>query len=824
MLLSLNWLKDYVNIPKSITPEELGLRLTMHTVEIDEVVKQADKYKQVVVGKIIAISKHPQADKLQLARVDVKEEELEIICGAANIKVGQLVPVALIGAVLPGGMEIKEAKIRGVKSSGMLCAEDELGLGDDHSGILILDKKALPGQKLADYLKLKDVIFTVDNKSITNRPDLWSHYGVAREVAAFLNTRMKKYDANLQINANPRIANDTNVDLNVKVEDFKLCSRYMAVAIGGIVIEPSPEWLQERLVAAGVRPINNIVDITNYIMMDLGQPLHAFDMARIAAGKNSEKCNIVVRKAKKAEMIKTLDGEKRELDQNMLVIADSQEPVAIAGIMGGVGSEISDNTETIVIESANFDFISIRKTASRLGLRTEASMRFEKALDPNLCELALARAVQLIIKICPRARVVSDVKDEKKFSLNQGPLTVSTAWLRQRVGKDIKIEKIIDILTRLGFIVLADKKPAAGDDDYHIKIKVPTWRATRDVSINEDIVEEVARIYGYGAITPIMPKVAMRAPKMDAAGQYARQLKNILSGGAGMTEVYNYSFVGEEQLTKLGLDHTKHIRIANPIAAHHTLLRQNLAPNLINAVKANQAKHEDIRLFEIGRVFLADMNGEEDRGGDTDGKLPYQEKRLGLAAANNEAAGLSEIKGIVEYALAGFGLSLIWQEIEAVPAWADPAKSAKIIVNQVMIGLVGVLAKKAQKQSGLKKEIALAEISLPELFKVIKAHSVRKYQAYAKYPPVTRDLAFVVDEKILYNDIRKEIINFHDYIQAVELFDVYQGSKLGPGKKNLAFHIIYQADRTLSAKEVDEMQEQLIQKLAEKFESKIRDF
>ena len=818
MYLSLNWLKDYVNIPKSITAAELALRLTMHTVEIDEVIKQADKYANIIVGKILAVKKHPNADKLSLAKVQVGKDsaDLDIVCGAPNLEIGQLVPVALVGAMLPNGMEIKEAEIRGVGSSGMLCAEDELGLGDDHTGILILDKKAKIGQPLADYLKLKDIIFEVDNKSITHRPDLWSHYGMAREISAFLKTRIKKYDANMRINANPRIANDANIKFDVKVEDFKLCPRYMAIVVDNITVEPSPGWLQERLVAVGIRPINNIVDITNYIMLDVGQPLHAFDRALID--------KIIVRPARAREKIATLDGEKRELDENMLVIADRREPVAIAGIMGGEGSEINNNTRTIIIESANFDFISIRKTASRLGLRTEASMRFEKALDPNLCELALARAVQLIIELCPQARVVSEIKDEKKFSLNRGPLTVSAAWLRQRIGQDIKTEEIIDNLTRLGFAVLADKKPASRDNDYSIKVKAPTWRATRDIAGAEDLVEEVARIYGYDAITPTMPKIAMRPPKIDFFGQYTRQLKNILSQGPGLTEVYNYSFVGEEQLTKLGLDHTKHIRIANPIAAHHTLLRQSLAPNLINAVKANQAKYENIRLFEVGRVFLADMNGEEDKGGDTDEKIPYQEKRLGIAIANKGEAGLSEIKGIVEYLLASFGLRLAWSEIEAAPAWAEPAKSAKIIVNQVMIGLVSVLAKKAQRQSGVKKEIALAEISLPELFKAIKARSVRKYQAYAKYPLVVRDLAFVVDEKVLYNDIREEIVNCHDYIKAVELFDVYQGDKLGPGKKNLAFHVVYQADRTLTAEEVDKLQQELIKRLEDKFEAKIRDF
>jgi len=576
MYLSLNWLKDFVDIPRSITAKELGVRLTMHTVEIESVEKQADKFANIVVGKILEIKKHPNADRLQLVKVDIKDRKLDIVCGAPNIKIGQMIPIALVGAILPNGMEIKETEVRGVKSCGMLCAEDELGLGEDHSGILILDKKAKIGQNLAQYLGLKDIIFEVDNKSITHRPDLWSHHGIAREISAFLSAKFKEYKLNEKL-----FKGADDVKISVKVEDFELCPRYMAITIDGVKIEDSPQWMQERLIAVGMRPINNIVDITNYVILELGQPLHAFDKNLVD--------KIIVRREKNNEVMETLDGEKRKLDKEVLVIADSQKPIAIDGVMGGTNSEINNETSSLIIESANFNFISIRKTSQKLGLRTESSIRFEKALDPNLCGLAIARTVELVKKLCPKAKIVSDLVDEKKFKLNQGPIKLDLEWLNERIGPSFapagaeamagkkategKAEKTIKILESLGFSV--------EQNGSELKVTVPTWRATRDISIPEDLVEEIARIYGYDNLTPTMPRVAMEAPEINQEKTLERRIKNILSADAGLTEIYNYSFVGKEQLEKLGIDFSDYVRLANPIASHQTMLRQNLAPNLI---------------------------------------------------------------------------------------------------------------------------------------------------------------------------------------------------------------------------------------------------
>lgn len=805
MNLSLNWLKDFVEIPKKITPDELGLKLTMHTVEVDGVHKQADKFSNVVVGKILEINRHPNADKLQLVKIDIKDEVLDIVCGANNIAVGQLVPVALVGTVLPNGLEIKAAEIRGQKSFGMLCAEDELGLGEDHSGIIILDEKAKIGQSFAEYFKIEDVIFEVDNKSITHRPDLWGHYGMSREIAAFLRTKTtKKFE---QIQKTKIKVDDNKIKLDIKIEDFKLCPRYMGAVIDGVKIESSPKWMQDRLISVGVRPINNVVDVTNYVMLELGQPMHAFDQTAVD--------KIIIRRANDGEEIETLDGEIRELDKNNLVIADSKKAIAIAGVMGGANSEINENTTTIILESANFDFVSIRKTAQKLALRTEASMRFEKSLDPNLCELALARAVNLIKEICPTAKVASKVIDEKKFSLNQGPIELDLDWLEKFVGEKVKKEEVLEILNKLGFII--------EEKENILSVTIPTWRATKDISIREDLGEEVARIYGYDNLHLTMPLVTMRASEANKEKELINKIKSILVGSPILTEVYNYSFVGEDLLKKLNIDFSKHICLANPIAIQHSMLRQNLAPNMFLNVRTNQSRYDLIKIFEIGSVYLG-MTGEINKDSDGKEKLPYQEKRLGILIAGSAKDNVFiKVKGVVELLFSGLDLSVEYNVAgsEVISNWSDKNRVAKIKVGQRLIGFVSVLDKKYATSLGIKKECAIAEISLKELLDIVSGQEVKKYKELDKYPPVVRDLAFVVNEKVLYNDIRNEIINFHEYVKEVELFDVFQGDTIGKGNKNLAFHIIYQTNRTMTAKEVDDLQASLIQRMEEKFEATI---
>jgi phenylalanyl-tRNA synthetase beta chain len=809
MYLSLNWLKDLVNIPKSFSPEEIGEKLTNYTVEVEKIEKQAARFDKVVIGQVLEVKKHPNADRLNLTRVDVgAKEPLSIVCGAPNVSAGQLVAVAMVGAELPNGMKIEERDVRGEKSFGMICAEDELGLGTDHAGIMVLDKKAKIGEPFSKYLQLDDVIFEVDNKSLSNRPDLWGQRGIAREIAALMEIKTTKEFSRLGEIA---ISNDEKSDkLSIKVEDSELCPRYMAVKIEGVEVKDSPAWLAKRLTAVGMRPINNIVDATNYAMLELGEPMHAFDASVVP--------EIIVRRAKKDETIKTLDGENRILDNSMLVIANKEKALAVAGVMGGENSEINSGTRMIVLEAANFNAASIRKTSTKLGLRTEASVRFEKALDPNLCQAALARCLELIKETCPNAKVASQVTDQSDFKLNLGPLELDMNWVTRRLGEDLGKKKIVKILESLGFGV--DSSGA-----HLLSVLIPSWRATKDISIREDLMEEIARVYGYNNFKTSMPVSELKAPEENEERKFERTFKNLLATGAVSTEVYNYAFVGEEKLSKLKINPESYVRLVNPMSVYQTMLRQNLFENMVDNVKSNQAKFPEISLFELDRIFI-NATGSINKDDSHKENLPYQEKHLGLIeAADNAKAVYEKVKGKAEYLLAYFGLEIRYQESEMTPEWADKKTFAKIIVKGDELGFVANLPKPILSSLGIKKEVAAVELNFEKLVKMILTLPPKAYVKANKYPPLERDLAFVVDEEVLYNKIKEELEKFDPLIVAVELFDVYQGKNLPTGQKSLAFHLTYSsADRTLESAEVDALQEKLINHLQEKFGAQIRNF
>ncbi len=813
MKLSYDWLKEYINL-KKLTPEEIAGELSLRTVEVEGLGKEAEKFDRVVVGKILEVRKHPNADRLQLAKVEVGGGlRLDIVCGAPNIAPGQLVPVALVGAKLPDGLEIKEAEVRGEKSQGMLCAPDELGLGDDHSGILILGKKAKIGQPLAQYLRLEDVIFEIDNKSLSNRPDLWGHYGMARELSAIFNLKLKPLD---KVVAKP-LAEQTAkaekaLELEAEVKETTLCPRYMAVAMSGIRVDESPEWLRKRLVAAGMRPINNIVDVTNFVMLELGQPMHAFDASKLK--NKGERFKIIIRRAKAGETLESLDGQTRKLSEEMLVIADEDKALAVAGVMGGAESEIGAETSTIILEAANFNPVSVRKTSSRLALRTESSMRFEKSLDPTLCEPALARAVELIRETNPQAKVASQAADEKNFRIDQGPVELDLDWIAKKIGEKLPTREIVRILEHLGF--------AAAHVGHKLSVTIPTWRATKDVATGEDIVEEIVRIYGYDRLAALMPEVRLAPPEANLERGLERRVKELLSGAPALAETYNYSFVGEDQLKHLNIDPASYLRLVNPIASNQNLLRQNLTPNLLNNVRINQARFDAFGLFEIGNIFLP-VPGEIEKGIDRE-TLPYQEKHLGIVLAGDAADELfGKAKGIVEYLSASLYLPAVFKEAEAKPLWADASLCAAVFLGDRELGLVAKVDGQAARRLGLKKEAVAVELSFKTLVQLARGLEAR-YAPVEKYPSAVRDLAFVIDARILYNDINREISGFDPLIKKVELFDVYEGEKLGRDKRSLAFHITYQGEKTLTAEEVDQVQQRLIRDLEEKFGAKVRDF
>jgi len=808
MHISINWLKDFIKIPAKVKAADIADALTRHTVEVEGSVSQADRFAQVVVGRVLELKPHPNADRLRLTVVDVKKTKLHIVCGAPNIAVGQLVPVALVGAVLPDGTEIQAAEIRGEKSAGMLCAEDELGLGQSHEGIMVLSDKAKVGQPFAQYLKADDVVLEVDNKSLSNRPDLLCHYGLARELGVILDLDLKPYDKFLNKFDWPAGKDQA---LAVKVEERDLCPRYQAVRIDNISVQESPAWLKERLVAVEQRPINNIVDLANYVMLEIGQPLHAFDAAKIK--------QITVRRAGAKSVLETLDGQERTLEAGDLVIASGREAVAIAGIMGGQDSAVTAKTTAIILEAANFQAAAVRRTAQRLNLRTEASLRFEKSLDPELTELALRRFLTLLKKICPEMKIASALVDVRAAAPAATVIDLDLDWLSAKLGQAVPRDQAINILAKLGFVI-KDKAAAI------LSVTVPSWRATKDVSAKEDLAEEILRFYGYDNIVPRLPLETLRLPEGNPERSLERRIKNILSLQAALTEVYNYSFLGADQLTRLNLDFSRYLKIVNPLSDMQTHLRQSLAPGLIANVRNNQAKAERLAFFELGSAFFNTSGRWPKENGDQ--TLPYQEKRVAFILADEDENLFGRAKGIAATLfqdLLGFRTETEFIATESAPGWAAPAVSAKIMVSGREIGLVAAVGAKASANINLKKPAVLAELSFPVLLDLVLSRPAISFQEAPKYPPVRRDLSVVVPSEIMYNKIKQAIVGFDPLIAAAELFDVYSGDKLPAGERSLAFHLTYQSvDKTLTAAAVDKLEASLLQHLTESFGAKLRTF
>ncbi len=809
MYISLNWLNDYLKLSTKIKAADIARELTNHTVEVEGFSGQAQQFSKVVVGAVLSVEKHPNADRLRLAVVDIKTKKLNIVCGAPNLAVGQLVPVALVGANLPNGLEIKESEIRGEKSSGMICAEDELGLGKNHEGIMVLSEKAKIGEPFSKYLKADDIVLEIDNKSMSNRPDLLSHYGIAREISAIFNAPLKPYVKPLDKKIKFLSAKENK--LEVKVEDKDACPRYMAVKISGLEVKESPAWLKERLIAVNQKPINNIVDLTNYVMLDCGQPLHAFDADKIE--------KIVVRKARRDEFLETLDEKERNLHEDDLVISDGKVIVAIAGLMGGKASGISATTKSIILEAANFKAAMIRKTSQRLGLRTEASTRFEKALDPDLCAEALTKFISLLHELFPKLKIESALIDIQSAKSQELIIDLDLSWLTKKIGEEIPVAETIKTLEKLGFVVTDTKEQI-------LKVTVPSWRATKDVSAKEDLAEEILRIYGYDKIKSQLPLETLRLPEVNRERLLEREIKNFLVLKFALSEVYNYSYVGEDQLKKLNIDFFKHLKLANPLTDIQTMLRQSLVPGLIGNIKTNQAKAEALGFFEFGSVFF-DAPGLLKKEASGDSTLPYQEKRLGIIIADGREDLFGRLKGMLSGLLENLFMAegvVEFLPTEEFPGWVDKKVTAKLRVYGKEIGLVALVSNEVNTNVNLKKPSAIAELNFSLLSEMILSLPAIHFQELAKYPATTRDLAFVINEKILYNEFTKEIKKFNPLIRDVELFDVYVGNKLATEEKSLAYHLSFQApERTLLAAEVESIVADLIKYLTEKFGARLRD-
>jgi len=829
MLVSCDWLKKYVSLPAGVTLEDAALKLTMSTVEIEAIKNQGKNLENIVVGMIKKVEKHPNADKLKVCQVDIGEGIVKVVCGGSNVSERMLVALAKIGAKVrwrgEGNLvELKETEIRGVKSEGMICASTEIGLSEMFplkgekeildisdairaqnlpltgsgtglqkrnldSNLYVNDK--LVGKPLSDVLNLSDVIFEIDNKSLTNRPDLWSHYGLARELSAIYKKKLLPYGA-------AAIKSGKELKLKVEVEDVKLCSRYMAVAMNGVKVSESPDWLKEKLLAVGLRPNNNIVDITNYVMYDLGQPMHAFDASALY-GEAEKK--IIVRRAKDGEEILGLDGSVHKLDNSILVIADVEKPLALAGIMGGEKSAVRENTTAIIFESANFDAVAVRKATMKLAVRTDSSDRFEKSLDPNLCGLAIRRAVELLLELCPGAKIASNLVDEKHFHLNREPIETTFTFLNKKIGSVLEKKIIVDILSGLGFEVSHKKD--------NLLVKIPTWRATKDISIPEDLVEEVIRIFGYDNIAASLPIFPIITPEENKLRKLENLNRDILINGFGYFEAYNYSFVSAKQIENIGDDVKKYVELDNPLSKDKPYLRRNLLLNLLENVVKNIEFAEAIKIFEIGKVFLMEEPGQR-IGVKSDELLPRQDIYLtAVAAEKKDKNPFWQSRRALETVFGKFGYIFQVEDKIKLKSWEHQTRSGKIIVGGAEIGWVYELNPLIGERVGLESRLGVLEINLSKLAEARQKKIV--YKSLPVYPEAGRDIAVLVKKNVSNKELSAVFVKTSPLVKKVELFDAYSGESLGDGYKSLAYHITYAArDRTLKSEEIDAARQKMV--------------
>ncbi|MCJ7640484.1 MAG: phenylalanine--tRNA ligase subunit beta [Desulfobacterales bacterium] len=803
MKVSLNWLKDYVDIQMEV--KDLAHLLTMAGLEVEGAHSTGEELEKVVVAELVSLRKHPTADRLTLVEARTDQGTHSIVCGATNIREGQKVPLALVGARLPNGVEIKRSKIRGETSEGMLCSEIELGLGQDATGILILPPDVPLGMGLGEALGIKDTILNV---GITpNRSDCLCVMGVAREVAALTHQKMKR-PRSLLSDEGREIHQRTTVTL----QDPDLCPRYVARMIEGVKIGPSPYWMRNRLGKVGVRSINNVVDVTNYVMMECGQPLHAFDFDLLEEGR------IVVRRALVGETFVTLDGVKRPLDSQMLMICDGVKPVAIAGVMGGLNSEIRQETQTVFLESAYFDPMGNRRTSLKLGLDTEASYRFGRGVDHGGTLFAASRAAQLIHEWAG-GRVVEGVVDAYPTPIPSGRIRLSVPQSNQILGTGVPAERIRAHLEALELTV-------EREGDGILWVTPPSFRG--DLTREIDLVEEVARMEGYDQVPVTLPEGSPAASSEEKSKEFLveRKAREALSRH-GYDEVITYSFASPASLDALGLapedPRRRCLQVRNPLSEDLSILRTSLIPGLLETARYNfSRKNLNFKIFEMKRVFLAE-EGE---------RLPREKKYLtGLAtgfdadphwAKASRPVDFYDVKGLIEDLLEALHVKGVrFSQVRDIP-YLHPGKTARVWVEEGVWGILGEIHPQILDRYEFPGKAYLFEIDFDQV--LAREGEERRVKLLPKFPAVYRDLSLVVDEALEAADISKGIWNLQQpFIDEVNLFDVYQGAPIPQGKKGVSYRIRYQSnDRTLTDEEVNQYHNGVISRLRDAFQAELR--
>lgn len=819
MKVTLNWLKQYVDFNWS--PEETTERLTMLGLEVEGVQRISGAFDGVVVAQVITRDKHPNADKLSLCRVNDGQGERQIVCGAQNFKAGDKVPLILPGASLPlkpGEKEpftIKVGKIRGVESHGMMCSPQELGLPEQVDGLLILREDAKVGQSFAEYLGRAGGDVVYDLEVTPNRPDLNSVIGIAREIAAVTGNALKL--PSVEIHAS-RVTHHASELVSVRIDSPELCPRYTARVVKGVQIGPSPDWLRTTLEKVGVRSINNVVDATNYVMMEIGQPLHAFDYHLIAPGTDGKPA-IVIRRATAGEKFKTLDNIERTLTNEMLLIADEQKGIALAGVMGGANTEINDQTTDVLIESAYFAPTNIRRTSKLLGLRSESSYRFERGADVAICDWASRRCAQLILETAG-GQLAEGLVDAYPAPIAPKQITLRHHKVNELLGITLQPQEMEFYLGQLG-LKAANRQPRPVDETGPIPpatFQIPTWRV--DLKRETDLIEEIERLHGLDKIPATPPRGAIGTNAFDAIHDQIAEARRILAG-LGLNEAQGQTLVARAECRTRD---EELVALANPLSADMDVLRPSLLPGLIHSLRHNVArKNYDVALFEVGRVFLLNQGAAK------------EERRVALALTGRRNApfwsgddremklDLSDLKGLLEEFLDQFGLRNITftPRTEASPMFLESATIA--LGGKLPLGEMGQLSPALAKRYDLRDGVLLAELNLNQL--ISRRNPAKSFKPLPQFPSIRRDVAMLVAETVTHDAVLQTVRQTKAAnLESVDLFDVFRGKHVPSGQKSLAYAFTYRsAEKTLTDAEVNTAHAKIVDALKSRLQASLRE-
>jgi len=801
MKVSLNWLKDYVSI--DVSPSELADRLTMAGLEVEAVIDRYEYLNHVLVGRITAIKPHPKADNLKLCDVDLGGRTVCVVCGAPNVSVNIKVPCAMPGAVMPNGLVIAESTIRGITSPGMLCSESELELGTDKSGLYILSPDLKEGDSLSQALNLSDTIFEIG--LTPNRSDCLSIIGIAREIAALLNQPLRLPEVVL-----PEATGNITDFTSVTIDSPEFCPRYAARLVTDVVIAPSPFWLKDRLMAVGLKPINNVVDITNFIMMELGQPLHAFDFDRLAQHR------IVVRTAEDKEPFVTLDGKEWQLSSDTLMICDGERPVAIGGVMGGENSEIEDTTHRVLIESAYFNPNSIRKTAKKLGINTDASYRFERGIDPEGTLTAVNRAAQLMVEL-GKGRLINGYIDVHPNPVGRKKISLSVKNTNRHLGTQFSASDIKGFLESIEFSVEIK-------DSDTMSVIPPSFRV--DVSRPEDLMEEAARLWGYNNIPMTFPPISAGGGLPKRQIELKEKIKDLMTG-LGFAESIHYSFIGKYCCDRLELpsgdEKRRMLDVLNPLTEDQAVMRTSLIPGMLESMRRNQSwQIRNLKIFELGKIFIS--NGQDIQPTEIEmlAGLWTGARLEPTWHGKPEPCDFYDLKGVVEKLLCSLGISAVFALMPAEScSFTRTGRTAKIEINKTPVGLIGEVTAAVLKNFDLKQPVFVFEIDLGVLLPLLP--DTLSFEPLPRFPAVERDVTLIVDNQIQSGDIVNEIVSYQEELmEQTSIFDVFSGDPIPQGKKSISLRMTYRSfNETLQDKRVNIVHQQITDRLVKKFNASL---